>query len=320
MSRLGLLKLIASAALVWWLVSTVSIAPVIERLGEIQTLEVIAVVGLVIAQILMFAVRWWLVGRVCDAEIPLGAALHISFISMFFNQVLPATVGGDVVRVYYSVRLGVRFGRAVAGVLIDRVAGSLALVGLVALTLPVFYAMVPDPILRGSLTAVVACGVTGLVVLLAAGAQIAGILDRWRGARPLGRLTIELRHVFSRVDSIPVSALSIAIHLASVAIVILLARALGLWLDPLAALVLVPPVVLVMMIPISLAGWGVRETALVVVLANIGVAAPDALALSIAFGLAYVAASLPGGALWLFVGGHRDFNAVIMGEARRLST
>jgi glycosyltransferase 2 family protein len=66
-----------------------------------------------------------------------------------------------------------------------------------------------------------------------------------------------------------------------------------------AALVLVLPVMLVIMIPVTLAGWGVRESALIVALGQAGIAAPAALAISIAFGLVNLAASLPGGVLWL---------------------
>jgi glycosyltransferase 2 family protein len=67
-------------------------------------------------------------------------------------------------------------------------------------------------------------------------------------------------------------------------------------------MVMVPLVVLLTMLPISIAGWGVREAAMVAAFGYVGVDAPGALALSVAFGLVQVAIGLPGG-LWWFKSG-----------------
>jgi uncharacterized membrane protein YbhN (UPF0104 family) len=56
---------------------------------------------------------------------------------------------------------------------------------------------------------------------------------------------------------------------------------------------------LVTMAPISFAGWGVREGAMIVGLGLAGIAAADALAVSVAFGLLQVVLGVPGGVLWL---------------------
>ena len=52
-----------------------------------------------------------------------------------------------------------------------------------------------------------------------------------------------------------------------VAIVLCLALALGIWLSPIDAVVLVPSALLIAMVPISLAGWGVREVVFIQALA-----------------------------------------------------
>jgi glycosyltransferase 2 family protein len=70
---------------------------------------------------------------------------------------------------------------------------------------------------------------------------------------------------------------------------------------PLAAgcALLVPAVVEITMLPISLAGWGVREGAAVVAFGALGLPADQALGASIAFGLTLAAVSMLGGILWL---------------------
>jgi hypothetical protein len=61
----------------------------------------------------------------------------------------------------------------------------------------------------------------------------------------------------------------------------------------------VPAIVLITFFPLSFAGWGVREGAAVVLLGFAGLAADEALAVSVLLGLGSLAAGLPGCLLWL---------------------
>src|SRR4051812_42185583 len=76
-----------------------------------------------------------------------------------------------------------------------------------------------------------------------------------------------------------------------------LVLALGLPVSFVQITVIILLVFLVTIIPISIGGWGVRETAMVAPLGQVGVANADALLCSVLFGLAQVLASLPGLAL-----------------------
>jgi hypothetical protein len=71
---------------------------------------------------------------------------------------------------------------------------------------------------------------------------------------------------------------------------------------PLACLALVPVVLLLSTLPISVAGWGVRETVMVSALGFAGAESSEAFALSILFGLALLALSLVGAIMWLVQG------------------
>ena len=71
------------------------------------------------------------------------------------------------------------------------------------------------------------------------------------------------------------------------------ALSLGSWM------MIVPPVTLIQLVPVSLAGWGVREAALVVALGSFGVPAEAALAISVLVGLCLILVGLPGGLIWL---------------------
>jgi hypothetical protein len=76
---------------------------------------------------------------------------------------------------------------------------------------------------------------------------------------------------------------------------------MSLSLSPAAAVFLFPPVLLLSMIPISLAGWGVREGAMVVVFSLAGLQAEASLSLSVLFGACMFVSGLPGGFMWLLM-------------------
>jgi len=89
--------------------------------------------------------------------------------------------------------------------------------------------------------------------------------------------------------------LTIAAFIIMATVVFALARGLGVDLTYWQCLVLCPPVFLLSALPISIAGWGVREGAMVVVLGYVSVPLDEAFALSVALGLTVLVGSLPGG-------------------------
>ncbi|MGH6954858.1 MAG: lysylphosphatidylglycerol synthase domain-containing protein, partial [Alphaproteobacteria bacterium] len=97
-------------------------------------------------------------------------------------------------------------------------------------------------------------------------------------------------------------ALTIFIHVMVAVSVLVLSRSLGLGATLVDCVALVPPVLLLMTLPISIAGWGVREGSMVVAFGLIGVEATDALALSLLFGAACTVVGLAGGVVWLLSG------------------
>jgi hypothetical protein len=88
-------------------------------------------------------------------------------------------------------------------------------------------------------------------------------------------------------------------------LVLIIARGMGIAVGTLECLVLVPPVLLVSTLPISVAGWGVREGAMVTAFGFAGVAESEAVALGVLFGLVVLVVGLPGGLIWFLTGRER---------------
>ena len=69
------------------------------------------------------AFRWRTLIRVQGGDAPIFFLVRSFLVALFFNNFLPSTVGGDVVRMYDSWRLGNTKSDAVTVVLVDRLLG-----------------------------------------------------------------------------------------------------------------------------------------------------------------------------------------------------
>ena len=144
----------------------------------------------------------------------------------------------------------------------------------------------------------------GVAVLMGAD-HLLRRFPRWLPLRAVAYIAADARTVFLNVSVAgKLIAISVA-ALTNMAITAwLIALALDLSLSLADCLVFVPVVVLASTMPVSIGGWGVREGAMVVLLATVGVSSANALALSVLFGLTGIVISLPGVAIWL-AGGHK---------------
>jgi hypothetical protein len=93
-------------------------------------------------------------------------------------------------------------------------------------------------------------------------------------------------------------------HAMTGLVIYIVAQGLDISVGLIECIVLTPPISLLTVLPISLAGWGVREAGMVTALAFAGVASHDALIVSILFGLLLMAISIPGGVFWLYTHTH----------------
>jgi hypothetical protein len=74
---------------------------------------------------------------------------------------------------------------------------------------------------------------------------------------------------------------------------------MGIPMSAVESLLLVPPVILLSSLPVTLAGWGLREGGMIFALGLIGVPSDAAFALSVMYGLLSLVVGLVGGLVWL---------------------
>lgn len=250
-------------------------------------------------QILAISWRWSAVMDGIGAPLGLGRALAVNLGSLFVGQALPTSVGSDAWRVWRVRLLGHPVSAGVHGVLVDRAAALGGLVVVVGATLPALYPRVADPNWRTALTAGLAVAAALLVLAISAD-RIVRVLPPWRWLEAAGRFTEALRGLARRPrHAVALVAVSVLVHLGAGATAWLIARSLDLPASLADCVVLMPPVLLLAGLPISLAGWGVREGAMVALFGAAGLPADGVLPLSLIFGLLLLAASLPGAAVVL---------------------
>jgi uncharacterized protein (TIRG00374 family) len=293
------LKALVSVGLIAVIFWKLNLATVWEKSRQLSAAVIFLVILMFVVQTFIAASRWWVILRHHQADIRLPTAVRFSFIGAFFNQLLPSSIGGDVARAWYAYSSGCSKKISVISVLSDRIYGMVMLAGLALAFFPVlvFYSVSSDALI-----------VVGIVIIAASSALIAAFwLDhlpawtqRWAFMRHLGALSQATRAVSADGRAAaPLLGLSFLIHGITVLGIVVLLEAVAPQLNLLLCAALVPVIMLMATVPVSIAGWGVRESVMIYGL-GLAKAPPEAaLIASILVGLSLAAVGLLGGVTWL---------------------
>jgi uncharacterized protein (TIRG00374 family) len=297
---LMLAKATISILLLYFSLHSVDVGALGARLSRLESGWIFLALLVLTFQVMLLAVRWRSISAACSASLPFISALQISFIATFFNQVLPSTVGGDSMRIWLFARKGAGWARATYSVLIDRIAGVFVLALIVIACLPFTFSLIHDPIARAVLLVIGIGVITGTLVFVLIGQRFRQLFDRWMLTRHLAAAArISAALCSSRSDAAIVFACSVAIHLITAAAAWCCAKAIASPVSFAQILFLMPPVLLIATLPVSIAGWGVRESSFMFAFAHAGLAQTDGLVISILFGAASFVVGMAGGIVWI---------------------
>lgn len=248
-------------------------------------------------QTLLSAQRWRITAAQLGLTLSVSTAVREYYLAQALNQFLPGGVLGDAGR---ALRTRGEAGLLVAGqaVLFERLAGQIGLIAVLIFGLLgalVFPVRIDWPVsLQGVLLGVL-LGATACCAMLGLGLHKPGLRDR-----PVTRFLRELAHALAAPDVwLRQVLLSFGTALCNVGAFAFCAAAVGAPLPVPVAAVIVPLILFAMLLPVSIGGWGLREGAAVALLPTIGAAASEGLAASVAFGLSFLLATLPGLLLYL---------------------
>ncbi len=311
-ARLGLaVRIVVSAALLAILIAKINLDSAVPRHRSVWTL---AWFGLALASagigIVLSAWRWQRVIEAFGVHVRLRVLATHYFAGQFVGNVLPSTIGGDVLRITRSAKNIGSTETAFAAVALERLTGFLAL------PLLCLVGFVIEPSLLESSAAWVALLVSGIalaalgaILFLAGHPKAAGRFqgrDNW--VRFLGavhdgitRLRSDRRQVIGVLATAAIYQVSV---IATVGFIVLTLDA-GI---PFGAVVaFVPVVAMAQVIPISLSGLGIREGMLVLLLNPLGVSSGRAVGIGLAWYATMLLVSLLGAPA--FAVGHRTATA-----------
>lgn len=294
------IKFAVSAILLWLLARGIDVEAVGRQMAGADPLWLIIAVILGGAVIPMAAIRWRLVTQAIREPVSTRNTLSITTIGWFFNQTLPSTIGGDAVRVYLAYRTGITKTGAIHGILLDRLMGLFVVLALATIFLAPLLAGLTAGFQKWFLIAFIVAGYGGYIVLFLISGGFASRLDNiglGRLARALSRDARATLLTLSPGGVILV--ISVVLQIVQIASVYVIAVALGLDVSFATIMIALPAVLLISSLPVSLAGWGVREQSMVLALGAMGVAATEALAISVVLGLSWIVIGLPGALVWL---------------------
>jgi uncharacterized protein (TIRG00374 family) len=306
---LAAIKVILTLGLFALALRSIDIGDVWLHVKGLPALTLLMVVALLLCQMALSGARLSAITGIITSSAPFAKTLRINWVGAFFSQALVTFVSGDVVRammIRSSCMISMR--DSVGIVALDRSIGLLSSLLILSATAPWALQLTGDETMRHSITMLAIIG-----LLLVVGFAGIGYLARHpelvqfarakiKGSR-IAYILLDLvsvaRHLFDGRRQIPrIFVTSLVIQLINIVVIFLLLNGTGANVSMWQCSLIVPTVMLISLLPFSIAGWGLRETAMATGFSLVNVPTASALAASVMFGLLTLLLSLPGGLLW----------------------
>lgn len=305
---LNLAKIAITLGLIAYIFTKVDIAGVRQNLATANyALVALALVFYLIA-ITINGIKWQVLLRAIDVYVPFAAVLRFMFVGFFFNNVLPANIGGDVMRGYGLARYTDRTAEAAVSVLVDRLVGLLAYMSAAAVTAIVVVRSMHHAELQWLFNvALVALAIIAVTLAVMFSRRLRLLLGRLFEIGPLRRLQPLYTGVSDALDAyrfryrslLLAFAWGLAGLMAANVVNWLLFQATGGRVPFVDVMLFNPLIALALLIPISVGGHGVIQNAYPELYGLLGVPQTQATAVSFLMSLVIILGSLPGGLLWL---------------------
>lgn len=292
-------KLALSAALILYVFNKIDAAAAFGYIKSLPAYSLILAISLMLAQCALASERLRTILSTVGSQLKRASAFNAVIIGAFFSQIIISFVGGDAMRIWYISRQQIPVGNAAKAVLYDRIFGFLGLIVIILIGLPFLFRFISHirvhlAIMSLITAALIACTAILTMHRLPVRVRSMKLFSFAAQISMIGHSIIRSGTTFASLI-----AFSAGIQFLNVIVFYVISQGLRIHIDLMTLLVLVPPVLFLSMLPISIGGWGVRESAMIAALSTVDVPLSESLALSICYGLTAVLVSLAGGLLWL---------------------
>jgi uncharacterized protein (TIRG00374 family) len=280
---LNILKIVVSTSLLIFIFSILDLRTILAAVGRANPWWLAAAFTVTMVGVLLRAFRWQILLNAIGVRVPIGELTAIYFIGFLFNNLLPSGLGGDAMRMVELNRHSQRGSDAITSVFVDRFLGLSALQAIALVALVFDWNAVP-PLIAYFTVIIFAAGL-GLGYLLI-NRSLYVKLQRIALFRRLTQFKM-VQNLFESFQRYPLSALgqsylvSLLFNIVLIAMNVFLGLALGAQVSLAQYAIFVPITSLVLIIPISFAGLGVREETYRQLFGQIGVPGEVAVAISL---------------------------------------
>ncbi len=305
---LQILKVAVSLGLILLLLSRISPGRLKAVIEGTSPLDLSLALLIFFLSGLLGSFQWHLLLRAGGISIPFTKTFRLYFVGLFFNNFLPANVGGDAVKIYDVSRIGNDPHRVFAITLLDRVIGITGLCLLAIAASVGLHGRLDIPSLNVYI--LIFAGCIAPVIALTLNRRLSGAVKRMFGMITWWGLGDRFRAVFDHLGGfrrlrfmlLKLTLLAIGVQFLRVATHVAVGRALGIQVSletGLGFFVFVPLLGLLMVLPISINGLGVREGMGVILFTQIGLLEEQALLVEFITYVVMVVVSLLGGLFFL---------------------
>ena len=297
------IKVFISAALIAYILRQTHLAEIWAAMKSADPALLIFAFSLHGVGYVSSAYRWKLLLQAQKYDLPIPFLVQSLAAAVFFNNLLPSTIGGDAMRAYDTARRGVDKMKSIAIVVVDRFLGLFALMifAVLALALATELAGKIENLWLWSLLTFAAMTLLVWILFLSrnGGRSLSGL---WRLPlvgilkKPVTKVTNAFADFSGKKKTLFwTMAMSLLLQLAVVVHYYLISLALDLPIPFVKFLVIVPISTFVMMIPISINAIGLRENVSVFFLTIYGASIPASVAFAwIAYGMVVLLGILGG--------------------------
>lgn len=301
-------KIVITIALVAYSFSKVNLALVGAQLANTRLWLVVLALLVYMGAIALNGLKWWVLLKAQRVSVPLAAAVQYMFVGFFFNNLLPANIGGDVMRGYGMARYTDRTAEAAVSVVVDRMVGLFAYMSAAAVASIVVVTATGRSELRILVVAAVIAlvAIAGVLAVLLS-RRLHALIARLFQLPVLASAAPLFEHVSAAFEAyrFRYRALLLAFFIALVGLMAsnvanwLLFQAEGGGVSLLYICLFNPLIALVLLLPISIGGHGIIQNAYPFFYGLVGVPLTQALATSVLMSFLIILGSLPGAVFWL---------------------
>jgi len=274
-----ILRLGISVLLIAYLLSIADLGAIQESLKSASIWYLLIALALFLFRIPISAYRWKIILASKGILVPLHTLTYFYLVGTFFNMFLPTVLGGDIMRGYECAKYSGQATDSATSVVIERILGFLSLFVICWISLPFAFKMLEGTnvlLIIGLISFAFFCLLAILFNrrLIAIILRLSRSFGRWNVEQKLGILYKSI-HSFTASRSLLVTftasrsllvkafAISLVFQFLTIVTTFFISEALGLGVPFIYFLIVMPLIWVIMMVPISISGLGVREAAFI---------------------------------------------------------